>query len=256
MLRDGYVMHAALKRVFITINFLILLAGQNLAQRAESHYATDNYRSNRSLKKTLYVPIALVAAGILATTDNDIVSNEDVFEARQRALPKFTAHADDYLQYAPIAALIGLNAAGIKGVNRLNHSLLVLLRSEVIMGALVFPLKRATHVLRPDGSAYTSFPSGHTAQAFLGATIIHKEFGHINRWYSIVAYATATSVGVLRILNNRHWTSDVLAGAGLGVLSVQLSFFIQDRIMLKKNVMSLSPFLFDRSLGGTLLIKL
>lgn len=74
-----------------------------------------------------------------------------------------------------------------------------------------------------DNSAPTTFPSGHTAgTAFLAATFLDEQYRHVSKWISVGGYVIATSVGVSRILNNRHWISDVLAGAGIGMLSVKL----------------------------------
>ena len=92
------------------------------------------------------------------------------------------------------------------------------------MGALVTGLKNTTGVLRPDGSTENSFPSGHTAQAFLAASIGHTEFRDKSQWYGVGAYTIATSVAALRMLNNRHWQSDVFAGAGIGILSAHLGY--------------------------------
>jgi membrane-associated phospholipid phosphatase len=85
-------------------------------------------------------------------------------------------------------------------------------------------LKHTTQVKRPSGTNEQSFPSGHTAQAFAAATFMHKELGHHNIWISIGAYAMASSVGVLRVLNDKHWSSDVLTGAGIGILSTNLVY--------------------------------
>jgi membrane-associated phospholipid phosphatase len=85
-------------------------------------------------------------------------------------------------------------------------------------------VKALTGVLRPDGTTKDAFPSGHTAQVFMAATFLHKEFGRDHPLYSVLAYATATGVGVLRILNDRHWLSDVLVGAGVGILSTNLVY--------------------------------
>ncbi|MBC7446934.1 MAG: phosphatase PAP2 family protein [Hymenobacteraceae bacterium] len=92
------------------------------------------------------------------------------------------------------------------------------------MGVSVFAVKSLTHVTRPDGSTPNSFPSGHTAQAFLAASIVHTELRDKSQWYGIGAYTLATSVGVLRMVNDRHWESDVVAGAGFGILSAHLAY--------------------------------
>mgnify|MGYP003199246539 CR=1 FL=1 len=64
-----------------------------------------------------------------------------------------------------------------------------------------------------------SFPSGHTATAFMTATMLTKEYGHISPWIGIGAYSVATATGLMRMANNKHWLSDVLTGAGIGILA-------------------------------------
>ena len=88
----------------------------------------------------------------------------------------------------------------------------------------VYIIKVSTHHLRPDGSDYRSFPSGHTAQAFLAASIVHTELRDKSQWYGVGAYALATTVGAFRMLNNKHWEADVFAGAGVGILSAHLAY--------------------------------
>jgi membrane-associated phospholipid phosphatase len=101
---------------------------------------------------------------------------------------------------------------------------LVLLKSEAIMLGSVYIVKTLTHVQRPDGSDNLSFPSGHTAQAFLAASIVHTEFRDKSQWYGIGAYTLATSVAAFRMINDKHWESDVIAGAGFGILSAHLAY--------------------------------
>ena len=91
------------------------------------------------------------------------------------------------------------------------------------MLASVFAVKNLTNITRPDGTA-TAFPSGHTAQAFLAASIVHTEFRDKSQWYGIGAYTIATSVAAYRMINNKHWQSDVVAGAGFGILSAHLAY--------------------------------
>lgn len=63
---------------------------------------------------------------------------------------------------------------------------------------------------------WQSFPSGHTMVAFSLATAIAEEIK--NPWVSGLAYGTAAMVGWSRVYDNRHWTSDVVAGAILGTV--------------------------------------
>ena len=78
------------------------------------------------------------------------------------------------------------------------------------------------HAYSHEGSP--SFPSGHTAAAFMAATLLYKEYGFKGYWVGLVAYAAAIVTGFTRILNNRHWLFDVIIGAALGILLTNLAF--------------------------------
>jgi membrane-associated phospholipid phosphatase len=119
-----------------------------------------------------------------------------------------------------------MDALGCKAAHSVRDQLVYFGQAELIMMGLVYPLKTMTHVPRPDYSSDNSFPSGHTAQAFVAAQFFQKEYGHRYPWLSAGMYTLATGIGVSRVLNNRHWASDVLAGAGLGMGSVELSYLL------------------------------
>ena len=106
--------------------------------------------------------------------------------------------------------------------------LCMLLFVAVVGGCGAYLYMTPRGVLRPDGSACNSFPSGHTFVAFTGAEIIRREYGKEYPWIAVAGYTVAVLVGAMRIYNNRHWAGDVLAGAGLGMLSVTLTYWIFD----------------------------
>ena len=83
------------------------------------------------------------------------------------------------------------------------------------MQATVYGLKAVVDEPRPNGSNKNSFPSGHTAAAFSGATFIHKRYG-IKR--AVIPYAMATLTGFSRIDARMHYFHDVVAGAAIGGL--------------------------------------
>ena len=147
----------------------------------------------------------------------------------------FNNKVDDYLQYAPLALTYGLKATGYQGRSQWGRLLVSNAFSAAIMAALVNGIKYSTKVERPDGSTSNSFPSGHTATAFMAATILHKEYGLTRSlWYSVGGYAVATGIGAFRVMNNRHWVSDVMMGAGIGILSTELGYAISDLIFKDK----------------------
>lgn len=187
-------------------------------------YTKPSLLKSREFKKAVAVPLFFTVAGLYALTDNDLLSKYEVQEERNEWMPKFRTRADDYVQYAPIVAVYGLNALGVKGKNNFGNRTAILIKSELLVGILTFSLKKITAVPRPDTGQPTSFPSGHTAQAFAAATFMAKEYGHRSIWYSIGAYSVATGIGALRVMNNRHWVSDVLVGAGIGIFSTNMAY--------------------------------
>ena len=103
------------------------------------------------------------------------------------------------------------------------------------MTILVNGVKYSVGRLRPDATSNNSFPSGHTATAFMTATMLHKEYEGRSPWFSIGGYSLAALTGVSRVLNNRHWVTDVVAGAAIGIGSVHLGYFITDKIFKDKH---------------------
>ena len=170
------------------------------------------------------IPGVLIGMGVYYCLSDDVISRYEVREQRNEHLPNFHTSVDNYLMHAPIAIVYGLNIAGVKGKNDFKNRTLLLAKSEAIMFVLSYSIKGLTNVRRPDGSDVESFPSGHTAQAFATATFMAKEYGDQSIWYTVGAYGMASTVGAMRILNNRHWVSDVLAGAGIGILSTNLAY--------------------------------
>ncbi len=79
---------------------------------------------------------------------------------------------------------------------------------------LTFSLKEIVGRERPDGIGFDSFPSGHTSTTFQSASFIQRRYG----WkYGIPAYALAGFTGFSRINADRHYLSDVLVGAAIGI---------------------------------------
>ena len=175
--------------------------------------------------RAVAIPAVLIAYGASTINGHGLYSSYSVKSDINHLFgPGRHTHVDDFLQYAPYLELGGVLLAGVESRNdRLNLGL-VILKSEIIMLGSVFAVKKLTHVTRPDGADDLSFPSGHTAQAFLAASIVHAELRDKSQWYGIGAYTVAAGVGVLRMVNDKHWQSDVLAGAGFGILSAHLAY--------------------------------
>lgn len=158
-------------------------------------------------------PVSLALAGLI--TQGKI--SRHFQEKTVAKYPSFHSSLDDYLLYAPAAVSLGLASAGVKGKHSLGDQVILAILSNVVSQGVTQSLKLIVRYPRPDRQDYYSFPSGHTTSAFTNATILHEEYGERSVLYSIGGYGTATAVGSMRILNNRHWLADVLMGAGIGI---------------------------------------
>jgi membrane-associated phospholipid phosphatase len=142
---------------------------------------------------------------------------------------------DHPMMFLPFVAYYGLNAAGIKGQHKVVDASLIYILSTAITNTIVFTTKNRSAIERPDASDLLSFPSGHTAQAFVSAEFLRQEYKHVSPWYGVAGYAAAVTTGALRMRHNKHWLNDVVAGAGVGILSTRVSYWLYSKI--KKLVM-------------------
>ncbi len=152
-----------------------------------------------------------------------------------RAQQKAFDDAADMLRFAPYASVFVLKAAGVESKSdwpKLGATAMV---SATIACGTTFALKYIVRERRPDGSDRLSFPSGHATVSFAGATMLHKEYGHVSPWISIAGYSTATLISVSRVTGDHHYWHDVAAGAAIGWLGTELSYRITDRLFPKGN---------------------
>ena len=156
--------------------------------------------------------------------------DSDISDIRESIVPNFRYTYDDWLQYGPAALMVGLKTAGYESRSSCGRMLVSDAFSIGAMALTVNGLKYTVQRLRPDGSRRNSFPSGHTATAFMTATMLHKEYGWRSPWFSIGGYTAAAITGVSRLLNNKHWMTDIAAGAAIGIGSVHLGYFLTDKI--------------------------
>lgn len=184
--------------------------------------------SRRLLRpKTLTFPAMLLGYGALSLSNDRLIKgNQVVKETLQSHYAGFHSKMDNYTRYVPLAAVYGLNLAGIKGQHNLVDLSMLYVISSFMSRTATANLKKYTQSQRPDQSAFDSFPSQHTASAFAKAELLRLEFRGRSPWYGIAGYSFAIATGGLRMLNNRHWFSDVLAGAGVGILSTRVAYLV------------------------------
>jgi len=205
--------------------------------------------------KATIIPAILIGYGVSTIRDNGIYSSYDAQRDILRKYPDFNTSLDNPLLIAPYVELAAVNLLNVRSNNDFINTALVTLKAEAVMAALVFGLKGVTNLERPNGEDNNAMPSGHTAQAFLAASIVHTELRHHSQWYGVGAYAIATSVGAMRMLKNKHWQSDVFVGAGIGILSSHLSY-LSHRNRWGRRPFALVPTYIYNTPGMALYIKL
>ena len=178
-----------------------------------------------------FVAVPLVIGGAAMS-----FCDHDFRELRNGYAANFRHDYDDYLQYAPLALKYGLKACGVRSRSSWGRMVVSNAFAASLMAATVNTLKYTVRVERPDGSTRNSFPSGHAATAFMAATIFHKEYGRRSPWFSMAGYTIATATGIARLLNNRHWMSDVAVGAGIGIFTAELGYLLADLIYRERGL--------------------
>lgn len=174
-----------------------------------------------SLEKTV-LPAAMFITGV-AYRDN---AHDRHVIKNFRAVESSPA---DYIQYSPAMLMLGLKACGMEGRSDWQRMTVTDAIAVAAMVAATGGLKYTVRRERPDGSSRTSFPSGHAARAFMTATMLHKEYGQTKSpWFSVIGYGAAATTGLMRVRENNHWGSDILAGAGIGIYSVELAYTLSD----------------------------
>jgi len=223
-----------MKRVFLPFVFFfytIFFLGQQL----NNTIITDSikFNSKKEIKfnsKALIIPAALISYGFLATDNGQLELFNTELKGELKEHIDFRSTIDDFSQYTPLASIFILDFVGIHGKNQLKDKAIIASTAYLIMGISVSAIKKISNIERPDGSSFNSFPSGHTATAFMGAELLFQEYKDVSYWYGISGYLIASGTGAFRMINNRHWFSDVAAGAGIGILSAKLSYWLFPKI--------------------------
>lgn len=210
----------------LLILFIILLVhtfgyGQKVEDNTIQLTASkkNNYRS-------FIIPGSLIGFGFVGLKSDRLKKLNFEIMKQLNKNGQIELKIDDYSQYVPFLSVYGLNAIGLKGKNSFKNRTFTLGTAYIIMGASVTGIKRLTAIRRPDDSASNSFPSGHTATAFMGAEFLYQEYKDESIWYGVSGYAVAAATGYLRLNNNRHWFTDIVTGAGMGILSTKIAYWI------------------------------
>lgn len=172
---------------------------------------------------------SLIPVGLLATS---ILYNDNYLDKRIVKIGGISSpslQSANILQYSPAGILYLLKIAGVESRSDWPHMLTAHGASIVTMTLITNITKYTVKRERPDGRAYNSYPSGHTATSFMCAHMLHKEYGEtVSPWIGVAGYGIAATTGLFRVVANRHWCSDVMGGAAIGIFSTELSYELTD----------------------------
>ncbi|QNF31263.1 phosphatase PAP2 family protein (plasmid) [Adhaeribacter swui] len=246
--------HQLYQLALLTSLWLVLLPAPALAQVVSDSLKTntlladtalvkkpadsrDSYLRKGNLRRGIIMPTILIGAGLLVI-DNNLYDRQDArYDLRIKSFPRFNTNIDDYLFFAPAVGLVAFDIFSSQNRHDFRRQIGLLAASGALSSAIMWPMKKVTDVDRPNGKRY-AFPSGHTTYAFVVATMVSREFRGKSKWIGIGSYTIASATGVMRILNDAHWLSDVLAGAGVGILSTNLVYLAHDRWFKNKGLNS------------------
>ena len=219
----------------------------NLSAQVDS----TNTKPKRNLLKKSIVPLSLIGTGILLsdsgfersfnTTTRNWVGND------------FETTLDDYTRYAPVATLYIADIAGVQAKNHWFDQTKNLAIAMILTDVFTRAIKNSVFKIRPDGSNDNAFPSGHTSITFASGAVVYEEFKNSSSLLAYSGYGFATLTGGLRMANNKHWVSDVLVGAGLGILVTKLvyhfDYLFKWNPFIKAKNMALVPRYSDGKVG-------
>ena len=222
----------------MTASSLLDLGGESKDERWAWNRLRNDVKPYTFMQDMTWVGMPLFVAGIIAKKEKKSFRQDyNNIHSNTRLLTHFKSEIDNYTQYFGPVLATGLKLGGVEGRSDWGRYAVSSLLGYAAMAAIVNGVKYTAKEMRPDGSTANSWPSGHTATSFVGATILHKEYGLTHSpWFSVAGYTIATATGIMRVLNNRHWVSDVLSGAGIGIISGELGYALGDLIFKKKGL--------------------
>ena len=206
--------------------------------------------------KTVAVPIALTGVSALCVDNGWLIKQRENVQRKLSTKGEHKVKIDNYMQYSPILAVYGLNLfRSFQGKHKFWDRTGILAISYTTMGIMVNGMKYTFKEKRPDTNARNSFPSGHTATAFMGAEFLYQEYKDVSPWIGFSGYLIAVATGYLRVYNDRHYLNDVVAGACIGIISTKFAYWLYPKIFTKskchqaKFQTTSTPFYADGKLG-------
>lgn len=219
------------KPLFFLLLFSILFSA------AKAQWCADSalYASARFHPRGLVAPGLLISSGIAFHTVPPLTRLQTDLRDRIEASDFSPVRFDNFLQHLPIVSVYVLDLCGLQPVHSPRHYSRFLAEGYILGSIVLYTSKDLIPVSRPDGGNLSSFPSGHTFMAFLGAETLRREYGAAYPAAALAGYAVAAVTACCRVYNNRHWAADVLGGAGLGILASSTAYWINSRYLTRRS---------------------
>lgn len=176
--------------------------------------------------RQLIAPAALIGIGAIGSAIDDF--KELDFGLRKPHDGGFVF--EDVTQYVPAAGFYALKLSGVQSAHNYRDATVILAASYCITAVATKLVKVVADVERPNDMDNNSFPSGHSAVAFMGAEFLRMEYKDVSPWIGVAGYAVATGTALARIGHNEHWFTDLLAGAGVGILGTRAAYWIYPQV--------------------------
>lgn len=210
---------------YVILGIMIFFVTSVFAQDSLENISIEKQPEKSSiLLKRSILPTALILTG---TTLNGSHFEKNIkTKIRNQVGNTYEFKIDDYIQYAPVVELYLADMLGLKSKNHWFDQTKYLLFSQLFSSTITHSLKQITKKTRPNGNEF-SFPSGHTTFAFTNATVLKNEFEESSPLLAYSGYSFAVATGTFRMINNKHWLSDVLVGAGIGILCTEIVYYFE-----------------------------
>ncbi|MCQ2327670.1 MAG: phosphatase PAP2 family protein [Bacteroidales bacterium] len=217
-----------MRKIIIFFAIIIFNAVTLKSQEADSLSISDKVLTFKPVE-VLYKGTPLLVEGILMK-EHQI----DFRDFSYTHFPNFSTDIDTYTQFAPLGLTYALKLCGVESKSSWKDLVFATAFSYALGFGTIKAIKNSVYEKRPDISGNNSFPSGHTGIAFLNAQILCREYGQTSWWIPAIGYSFASATGIMRVMQNRHWIGDVVAGAGLGILATETSYFLKDLFLYRE----------------------
>lgn len=192
--------------------WLVIMALSSSSEASSLSTHVDTLK--QPLWQSAVLPLALISGGIILNDQDRKLRIQDRIRNRFGVV---STPMDDYLQHVPILTLAIYELAHPHRRDRYLADARYLMMSGALSVGLVHIVKTAIPSQRPSGGK-RSFPSGHTTYAFTMATVQFQLLRKENIWLALSGYLPAAGTAFYRVVRDKHWVSDVLVGAGIGIL--------------------------------------